>query len=356
MWRGNGDGTFEAIIGDAACTGPEDSESWGLLALDLNEDGNQDLLQANDFREATLCLGRSEGGFDNGDALVPLLGGPMGMGAGDLNGDGCVDIYISNFDNPDNVLTYSPDGLTDHYLAMIGNGEDPSPPVSGYGLSLSDMDLDGDQDVLWVAAYDSGINGWSPGRLAVARTGDSPSGRRLVYASAGNDPVLTGTHNGYGLAHGDLDGDGDLDFGVGVDRSPQDEFGDVLDVPDDMVENSFLLRNDTPRNGRGWISLVLQQPAPNRRAVGATVRVKVGQRVTARVVTAGSSFLSSHDYPLHFGLGHHERPDWVHVRWPDGSTQTFTDLSPGSNTLVRSEQGCVPSGTCDDITIPCTSP
>jgi len=355
MWRGTGDGNFELIAAADACTGPEDSESWGVLALDLDEDGDQDLLQANDFREATLCLGRAGNGFDNGDELVPLLGGPMGMGAGDLNGDGCVDIYITNFDNPDNVLSFDPDlGFTDHYLAMVADGGDPSPPYSGYGLSLNDMDLDGDQDVLWVAAYDTGAGGSAPGTLALARAAESAAGRRLFYASLGDDPTFSGSHNGYGLAHGDLDGDGDLDFGVAVDRSPRDEFGSPLAPPADMVDRSFLLRNDTARDGRGWLSVTLQQEAPNRRAVGATVRVKAQGRVTARVVTAGSSFLSSHAYAQHFGLGLSERPDWVHVLWPGGSEQIFTDVDSGASTLVRSDESCVPAGSCGGIIIPCS--
>ncbi len=359
MWRGLGNGNFEAIEPALACTGPEDSESWGVIALDVDGDGDQDLLQAHDFRHPTLCLAQGDGSFEERADLVPALGSPMGLGTGDLTGDGCLDIYATNFENPDNVLSFDTElGFSDHYLAMVADGNDPAPASSGYGLSIHDTDLDGDQDVLWVAAYDAPLtsSGPAPGRLAFARNGEGESGRRLVYANLGDDPVLAGSHNGFGLAHGDLDGDGDLDFAVGVDREPGNLFDDSLDLPSDLVDSSFLLRNDTPRDGRGWLSLTMQQDSPNRRAVGATVWVRANGRVTARVVTAGSSFLSSHAYPLHFGLGNSERPQWVQVRWPDGSEQIFTDVQAGAQTLVRSDEPCVPAGSCQDITIPCTVP
>jgi len=356
MWRGLGDGTFERLDGAAACTGPEDSESWGVLALDVDGDGDQDVLQANDFIPATFCLNQGDGTFADGDELMPTLGSPMGLGAGDINGDGCLDIYATNFENPDNVLSFDGTGLvTDYYLSMVANGNDPSPTASGYGLSIQDADLDGDQDVLWVSAFESGVAqpGLSPGRLALARGGEGTANRRLVYASLGDEPTLAGSHNGYGMAHGDLDGDGDLDVAVSVDSEPRDDQGQPLTMPADFVDTTFLLRNDTPRDGRAWLSLRLEQDAPNRRAVGATVRIKVEGRVTARVVTAGSSFLSSHDYPLHFGLGHSDAPEWVHVRWPDGATQLITNLGAGARSLVRSAQACVPEGSCDGLVVPC---
>jgi hypothetical protein len=283
----------------------------------------------------------------------------MGLAVGDLTGDGCVDIYATNFENPDNILSFDNDtGFSDHYLAMISNGLDPSPDTSGYGVSLSDVDLDGDQDVLWVSAFESGVasTGVSPGRLALARRSDSERGPRLVYASAGDDPLLEGSYHGYGLAHADLDNDGDLDFGIAVDAAPRDSQGQPVEFPDDFIGSSLLLRNDTEREGRGWIALELRQDPPNQRAIGAIVTVRAQGRTTARVRTAGSSFLSSHALPLHFGLGKDIAPELVHVRWPDGSEQIFTDLSGGLHRIHRSEEPCVPAGSCLGLSAPCEAP
>ncbi len=358
-WRNLGDGSFQKMSGEQACSGPEDSESWGVIALDVDRDGDQDIIEANDFRPATFCRNRGDGSFEPADDLVPDLGSPMGLAAGDLTGDGCIDVYATNFENPDNVLSFQNDsGFTDHYLAMVADGSDPSPGASGYGVSLHDVDLDGDQDVLWVSSYESGVAtaGVSPGRLALARRGDSPNGPRLVYASAGQDAILHGSYHGFGLAHGDLDGDGDLDFGISIDDAPRDEHEQLIVVPDEFVTRSLLLRNDTERDGREWIAIELRQDAPNRRAIGAIVSVRVQGRTTSRVLTAGSSFLSSHALPLHFGLGRDTQPEFVHVRWPGGGEQFFTDLNPGLNRITRSGESCVPAGSCEGFTAPCETP
>ena len=358
-FRNRGDGSFELMSGSAACPGPQDAESWGLITLDVDLDGDQDILQANDFRPVTFCRNLGNGSFESADDLVPTLGSPMGLAVGDLTGDGCVDIYATNFENPDNILSFDNDtGFSDHYLAMISNGLDPSPDTSGYGVSLSDVDLDGDQDVLWVSAFESGVasTGVSPGRLALARRSDSERGPRLVYASAGDDPLLEGSYHGYGLAHADLDNDGDLDFGIAVDAAPRDSQGQPVEFPDDFIGSSLLLRNDTEREGRGWIALELRQDPPNQRAIGAIVTVRAQGRTTARVRTAGSSFLSSHALPLHFGLGKDIAPELVHVRWPDGSEQIFTDLSGGLHRIHRSEEPCVPAGSCLGLSAPCEAP
>ncbi len=119
---------------------------------------------------------------------------------------------------------------------------------------------------------------------------------------------------------------------------------------------SLLLRNDTERDGRGWISIELRQDAPNRRAIGAIVSVRAQGRTTSRVLTAGSSFLSSNALPLHFGLGQDTQPELVHVRWPDGNEQLFTDLAPGLNRITRSTEPCVPAGSCEGFTAPCETP
>jgi len=358
-WRNLGGGSFQKMSGEQECTGPTDSESWGVIALDVDLDGDQDIIEANDFRPATFCRNRGDGSFELADDLVPELGSPMGLAAGDLTGDGCVDVYATNFENPDNILSFQGvTGFSDHYLAMIADGGDPSPAASGYGVSLNDVDLDGDQDVLWVSSYESGVAtaGVSPGVLALARRSDSPNGPRLVYASAGLNPILHGSYHGFGLAHGDLDGDGDLDFGISIDSAPRDEHEQLLEVPDEFVTRSLLLRNDTERDGRGWISIELRQDAPNRRAIGAIVTVRAQGRTTSRVLTAGSSFLSSHALPLHFGLGQDTQPEYVHVRWPDGSEQFFTDLDAGRNQINRSAQTCIPAGSCLGLTAPCETP
>jgi len=362
LWRNQGGGIFEEMSSQSGCTGPADSESWQVLAVDFEGDGDMDLFEANDRRASTLCLNDGSGVFHDLSGEISLnFGSPMGLAVGDLNGDACIEVYGTNFGQPDTALNFdSTGGFIEVYQGLLGVNPDPSAPVSGYGVSLNDTDLDGDQDLLWVAAYDIGFfsNSLLPGIVAYARN-SGQGASSLRYLSPGPDPMLADDHNSYGMAHGDIDGDGDLDFLVGVDYDPPvaSDFQPPLTVEPAPLPattaRSFLLRNDTVQTGRGFVSITLRQPAPNLRAVGATVVVRAGSKRTTRALMAGSSYNSTHAYPLHFGLGSRERPDWVFVRWPDGYEQLFTNIPGGNVTIERSEDICVPAGSCGGIAPEC---
>ena len=111
--------------------------------------------------------------------------------------------------------------------------------------------------------------------------------------------------NGRGLAAADFDNDGDLDVAV-------NSIGGEL----------MLLRNDG--NGRGhWLTIRLRSFAPG--AV-VTVALENGRRLV-RQVLAGSSYLSSEDPRVHFGLGRATRVEQVTVRFPNGKTARLRNVA-----------------------------
>ena len=100
--------------------------------------------------------------------------------------------------------------------------------------------------------------------------------------------------------------------------------------------NPWLLRNDGGSR-QGWLSLRLEGARSNRSAVGARVTALTETGVQIREVRGGSSYQSTHDLRVHFGLGKARKVKALEVRWPDGSAQKFTDVS--GNRRYRLKEG-----------------
>jgi len=109
-----------------------------------------------------------------------------------------------------------------------------------------------------------------------------------------------------GCAFGDFDNDGDLDILIMNQNEPPS-----------------LLRNDAPRENH-WIKIRLHGTRSNRSALGARVTVRSGGKVQVQELMSQSSYVSSNDPRLHFGLGAALVAD-IEVRWPLGSIDLHKD-------------------------------
>jgi hypothetical protein len=100
-----------------------------------------------------------------------------------------------------------------------------------------------------------------------------------------------------------------------------------------------VLRNDAP-SGNHWIKVRLEGTKSNRSAIGSRVLVRYGGKVQAQSLTSQSSFLSSNDPRLHFGLGAASKAS-VEVHWPTGAAETYADLPADQLVTIREGQGIV---------------
>src|SRR5205823_9223973 len=100
----------------------------------------------------------------------------------------------------------------------------------------------------------------------------------------------------------------------------------------------FLLVNDV-RSPNHWIALKLVGTRSNRDGIGAKVTLKVGKRTFVDEMRSGSSYMSSSDMRVHFGLGAATKIDNIEVRWPSGLVENFENLAVDGIRVLKEGSG-----------------
>ena len=229
----------------------------------------------------------------------------MGLGAGDFDGDGYLDILKTHFADDTSVL-YRNDGKGNFEDVTARSGLGVETRFIGWGAGMVDLDNDGLADLFIV----TGNVYPEIGEKLPAYPWKTP---RMVFRNLGNGrfeelideagPGVAAPHSSRGCAFGDFDNDGDVD---------------VLIV--NLGEPPSLLRNDV-KPGHHWLKVKLIGTKSNRGAIGARVTCTYGARKQAAEVMSQGSFFSANDPRLHFGLGSAVVAD-LEIRWPSGLVET----------------------------------
>lgn len=320
LFRNHGGGSFEDVSEKSGIARVSGRYSLSVTPLDYNTDGWPDIYVAVDSQASILFENGRDGTFTDvgivaGVALDENGGVQAGMGstASDIDGDGKLDLVKTNFiEETSNVyISSGPRSFEDRVHAM---GAGVSFNYMGWGVGAIDFDRDTWPDVFVVNGHiHPEIEGVVPNnpyrqRRLLYR---NLEGRRLEPIEPPTGSPILAAHTSRGLATGDYDNDGDTDVFIS-----------------NMNERPSLLRNDSRPVG-GFLSLRLVGTKANRSAIGARVTVQAGSRVMVQEVRSGSSFMSSNDLRLEFGLGTSPRVDTIEVEWPYPSSQdTLTDLAP----------------------------
>lgn len=372
-----------------------DSRGWTLAvaAGDLDDDGLPELYFANDFGPDRLLHNRSSPGrlrferlhgrkgFTTPKSFVLGQDSCKGMGAdlADVNGDGLMDIYVSNISS-----TWS---LQEGHFLWLSNGrvQDMRRGIAPYvqgaeklGLSrsgwgwdskLADFDNDGVLEAIQATGFLKGrVNRWPElqalGTANDALLRDPRNWPKFQPGSdiSGHDPnafFVRDRHGRYhdiasligmsgpvvtrGIAIADVEGDGDLDF-----------------VLANQWEDSTFYRNDAPRR-QAFLGLNLLLPLTKGEAIRvraghpgsdlrgtpaigakASVWLPDGRRLSAQV-DGGNGHSGKRTPQLHFGLGdlRADQPIGVEIRWRDASGEMQSrrlTLRPGWHTVVLGER------------------
>jgi enediyne biosynthesis protein E4 len=307
---------FRDVTRESGIAKAPESYPLGVLALDFDLDGDDDLYVANDSEANQLFVNQGNGSFSEKAELLGAAlddhgsaGSGMGTCAGDYDRDGRLDIVVTNFSNQPNNLFHN-EGRAFSDLAYPAGIAGPSLPMLGWGCHFLDADLDGWPD-LFVSNGHVYPEADRPGTdTAYAQPNQLFRNlRNGRFREIGQDVGLSARRVHRGAAFGDLDGDGDEDVIVTV-----------------LNGRPVVLRNDVSA-GRSWVAFQLEGKSSNRSAYGALVRVKLGGSTLVSQCQPGSSFQCSNDPRVRFGAGDASVVDEVEIRWPSGRVDRRTSLS-----------------------------
>jgi hypothetical protein len=290
----------------------------GIALADYDRDGRVDLFVANDSMAEFLYHNKGDGVFEEvglaSQVAVDIDGrtyAGMGVDFADYNNDGLPDIVVTNLANQRYALYQNAgDGSFTYATSSAGLGQ-MTVSHSGWGVRLFDYDNDGWKDLLIAQGHDlDTIEKTYPNLryrepMLLARN----TGGRFTDISAQAGSVFRQSWIARGMALGDLDNDGRVDAVVTTNDGPV-----------------HILHNESG-NTNHWLLLKLVGHRSNRDGIGAEVTLTSASGSQYATVSTASSYLSSSDKRVHFGLGKEKVVQKIEIRWPSGIRQTLKDVA-----------------------------
>ena len=314
FFRNDGHGHFTDATDEAGFTDKALGFGFAVRAADLDGDGLVDVYVANDSDPNYLYRNEGKGHFKEvatwaGCALDEkgASQASMGIALGDVNGDGVLDVFVTNF-SEDFATLYAggPGGIFEDVSRATGIGPMTYKPLK-WGTAL---------------------------RRPRQRRRSRRRRRQRPHLPAGRSASRVHRHvraaelrrreprqGSAAVSRRERDGRSRIRGGGGLPR-PRGRGLRQRRRPRPAVHAAGRPARAAPERQPGvrgvadrYSGGVRGEPAQ----IGTTVTIRAGGRIQWRDVASGDSYLSTHDPRPHFGLGPVEIVDEVDVKWPDGT-------------------------------------
>ena len=332
LWHNRGDGTFEDVTQKAGLGEPT-SKTMGIAVLDYDNDGWPDLLFSNDTQPNKLYRNNGNGTFSEKGVIAGIAFSEdgvaragMGVDAADYDHSGYPSVMITNFSNQ-MLSLYHNEGkglfVDEAPQSAIGRA---TLLTLGFGCFFFDYDLDGWPDIFIANGHidpeiqkvQANVKYAMPPHLFRNLGKGKFEEVTSLMGSAFNAPRV-----GRGAAYADINNDGRLDLLLATNGGP-----------------AYLFRNEAqPGTANRSLRLKLVGTKSNRDGIGAVARVTVAGDTQTQMLRSGSSYLSSSELVLTFGLAQHDKTDAIELRWPSGQIDRLANVAAGQTVTVTEGKG-----------------
>jgi len=332
LWHNRGDGTFEDVTQKAGLGDPT-SKTMGIAVLDYDSDGWPDLLFSNDTQPNKLYRNNGNGTFSEKGVIAGIAFSEdgvaragMGVDAADYDHSGYPSVMITNFSNQ-MLSLYHNEGkglfVDEAPQSAIGRA---TLLTLGFGCFFFDYDLDGWPDI-FIA------NGHIDPEIQRVQANVKYAMPPHLFRNLGKGKFEEVTNSmgaafiaprvGRGAAYADTSNDGRLDLLLSTNGGP-----------------AYLFRNEAQDGSANRsLRLKLVGTKSNRDGIGAVVRLSSGVDSQTQMMRSGSSYLSSSELILTFGLAQRDKADTIEIRWPSGQVDHLSNVAAGQTITATEGKG-----------------